>query len=155
MTPIRPHAFAVVIALLSVMGSAHTPPAVRYDDNKVLTIRHEDGWYAYVGIPLSAGLGRHHLDVNGEREPFSVADKAYREQRLTITNTRKVDPNEDDLKRIRAERGRKVAAKSHWTETLLPPRPARRSWRQPPAKSSSSATSSSRATWCTSTTARA
>ncbi len=140
MTPIRPHAFAVVIALLSVMGSAHsapraqqtpggvavvplgdhdTPPAVRYDDNKVLTIRHEDGWYAYVGIPLSAGLGRHHLDVNGEREPFSVADKAYREQRLTITNTRKVDPNEDDLKRIRAERGRKVAAKSHWTETLL------------------------------------
>ncbi|MEM7376923.1 MAG: peptidoglycan DD-metalloendopeptidase family protein [Pseudomonadota bacterium] len=94
-------------------------PDVEYGGAKVFTIRHEDGWYAYVGIPLDARTGRHDVSVNGQSEPFSVADKAYEEQHITITNTRKVDPNEDDLKRIRSERGRKVAAKTRWTDELL------------------------------------
>lgn len=101
------------------LGDHSTPPSVRYRDQRVLTIKHEDGWYAYVGIPLSAKTGRHTIDVNDTTDAFSVADKTYLEQHLTITNTRKVDPNEDDLKRIRSERGRKQSAKSHWTEDLL------------------------------------
>ncbi|MEM9602184.1 MAG: peptidoglycan DD-metalloendopeptidase family protein [Pseudomonadota bacterium] len=101
------------------LGEQAARPEVRYEGARVFTIRHEDGWYAYVGIPLDARTGRHDISVNGKVEPFSVADKAYEEQHITITNTRKVDPNEDDLKRIRSERGRKVAAKTRWTDELL------------------------------------
>lgn len=105
------------IAIVPIGQSAEEPEVV-YDGRPVLTIKHLDGWYAYIGIPLDAETGRHTFEVNGKSEPFSVAGKAYREQHLTITNTRKVDPNEDDLERIRSERGRKLTAKTHWSDEL-------------------------------------
>lgn len=63
---------------------------------------------AVVGIPLSAQTGEHELllryaDDTVETRHFHVSAKQYPEQRLTIDNPRMVNPNSQDLERIRVE----------------------------------------------------
>ena len=94
-------------------------PNATFEGRRVFTYPHLDGWYAYVGVPLNANIGTHELSVNGESYKFSVADKAYRTQSLTIKNKRKVNPNAADVERINGERGRKLAAKRFYSEELL------------------------------------
>ncbi len=106
------------IAILP-LGDFDSRPSVTYGDKRVLTVQHEDGWHAYVGIALSAKQGAHSVRVNGGDVQFTVNGKTYLEQRLTITNTRKVDPLEQDLERIRSERTRKANARLHWSDELL------------------------------------
>ncbi len=77
---------------------------VSYKDRPVLVV---DG-LAIVGIGLNAKPGDHALtlfDETGQvtKVSFPVFAKTYEEQRLTIANPRMVNPNEDDLKRIRGE----------------------------------------------------
>lgn len=94
-------------------------PEVKYKQDPVLVYPHEDSWYAYVGIPLNAKIGTHRLSVNGQDYRFSVADKHYKTQRLTIKNKRKVNPNKKDMQRITAEYGRKQTAKNYYSPELL------------------------------------
>ena len=94
-------------------------PNATYQGRPVFTYAHLDGWYAYVGVPLKAKLGTHQLSVNGADYSFSVADKAYKTQSLTIKNKRKVNPNAADVERINSERSRKLSAKRFYSDTLL------------------------------------
>ena len=93
-----------------VPGGIHSlilPPgiaAVTYAGRRVLVL---DGT-ALVGIPLSASLGKktltlHHDDGTTSSSHFTVVDKQYTEQRLTIANPKMVTPPEEDLARIRRE----------------------------------------------------
>ncbi|MEM9057499.1 MAG: M23 family peptidase, partial [Pseudomonadota bacterium] len=80
-----------------------------FDERRALVSCDDDRCHAVVGIPLSAAPGQtalHTLDATGARVDigFTVGDKAYATQRLTIANRRKVDPNAEDLARIIAER---------------------------------------------------
>ena len=86
-------------ALLVPGGAAVVPTASdairgEYKGERVLLARFEGEQYAIIGIPLSAkpGLQTFTLDNRaGETETlgFSIADKTYTEQRLTIkTNAR-------------------------------------------------------------------
>ena len=73
--------------------------------NKPVLIYHQ---VAVVGIGLSAQPGTHTIEIhheNGYRETrtFTVTAKQYTEQHLTIENPRMVNPNLEDLERIRAE----------------------------------------------------
>jgi murein DD-endopeptidase MepM/ murein hydrolase activator NlpD len=77
-------------------------------------------WVAIVGIPLSVSEGRHFLELGAEKIPFEVAAKAYREQRLTIKEKRKVNPNPDDLKRIKRESKEILAGLASWTPVEQP-----------------------------------
>ena len=77
---------------------------VTYDDKPVWVAEEEDRLYAVIGIPLSAKPGTHRLTTAKGSIPFSVTKKEYSVQRLTIENKRKVNPLEQDLKRIRGER---------------------------------------------------
>ena len=56
--------------------------------------------------------------LRGSSISVRISDKKYQEQHLTITNKRKVNPNEQDLKRIAQERSRKYKAKTLRTDTL-------------------------------------
>jgi len=94
-------------------------PQLTYHGRQVFAYPHLDGWYAYIGIPLNAKPGTHKLLVNGDDYPFSVADKAYETQSLTIKNKRKVNPNPEDVKRINSEQGRKLTAKRFFSAELL------------------------------------
>jgi len=63
---------------------------------------------AVVGIGLSASPGTHRIrihydDGREETRQFEVREKQYTEQRLTIDNPRMVNPDPQDLARIRSE----------------------------------------------------
>lgn len=85
-----------------------TPPAgattVTYKDQALLT----HGSKVYVGIPVKAEPGEHSLDIafgDGSTlaHTFTVQDKAYPEQRLTIKNRKMVNPDPESMARINSE----------------------------------------------------
>lgn len=99
-----------VVAADSVPGGLYLHPladgvtSVRYQDQPVLVFRQ----VAVVGISLDAEPGTHTLslgyaDGHTETRRFSVTDKQYTEQHLTIENPRMVNPLPEDLARIREE----------------------------------------------------
>jgi len=104
------------ITIVELPVATEQPPVVRYRKQRVMVQKRDGRWQAVVGLPLSIGSGEHRLHVEGLGAPlpFRVAGKAYAEQRLTIKNKRKVNPNAEDLERIRGERRRIDAALRHW-----------------------------------------
>ena len=91
------------------------PPLVTFNGNRTLTVEHDERWHALVGLPLGLEPGEHHIRVgdgngNHRRISFTVRPKEYEAQYITIKNKRKVNPNPDDLRRIRSESKRISAA---------------------------------------------
>ena len=77
-------------------------------------------WTAMVGIPLSAKSGQHNITIKSASEKksvtFDIVDKDYPAQYITIKNKRMVNPNADDLNRIKADRIPINKALDTWTE---------------------------------------
>lgn len=91
------------------------PPRVTFNGNRILTVRHDNRWHALVGLPLALDPGEHRIQVadgSGDKLPiaFTVQPKEYEAQYITLKNKRQVNPNPDDLKRIRQESKRISAA---------------------------------------------
>lgn len=85
----------------------------------------ERHWQAIVGIPLSAKPGQHQLTITSDqgkqhRMSFAVEPKAYKEQRITLTNKRQVNPLTADLERIKREKRIMVTAFKDWNTSLTP-----------------------------------
>ncbi len=102
------------------LGPASQPPQARYDGRRLLVTQDAGQWYALVGLSLDAKPGQHSIEVErdkGQRQQiaFTVTDKAYDTQRLTIKDKRKVEPNAADLERIRKESARIGAALTRFT----------------------------------------
>jgi murein DD-endopeptidase MepM/ murein hydrolase activator NlpD len=115
-----PHSAAVpggitMVDLGKALGKA---PLVRYNKHRVMVVKSDDHWQAVVGIPLTAKTGLHQLQIAGIdlQRSFRVYSKQYAEQHITIKDKRKVNPNKEDMKRIRAERGRINAALGYWSD---------------------------------------
>jgi len=87
-----------VIALPAEVESA------KYRNRPVMVVDDARTRYAVVGIPLSAGPGRHEIEAGGQAIAFTVKPKSYREQHLTIKDERKVNPYAEDMDRINHER---------------------------------------------------
>ncbi len=107
------------VAIVALPAGGEQPPRAWYRDRRVMVVRQGDGWYAVVGIPLSARPGRHTVTVQGARRnhiSFTVKEKRYREQHLTIKNRRMVNPDAEDLKRIRREKREIEAAFNRWRD---------------------------------------
>ena len=98
------------IAILRIPAGgapAGTPPQVSFQGTRVMVVPRPDGWLALVGLPLALKPGTYEIEVSGApatERSFTVADKAYPEQRLTIKDKRKVTPPPEDLDRIERER---------------------------------------------------
>ena len=90
-----------------------TPPAgatdIRFNNRPVMRLRDQ----ILVGIPLNHPLGAANLAyvLSGEdaSHSFSVVDKAYTEQHITLQNREMVNPNPEQLARIRGESWRQRA----------------------------------------------
>ncbi len=111
---------------IAVIPLSQSMPAY-YRGQRVMVLAQGPRHYAVVGIPLDATPGMHRLsrDVAGE-EPlasFEVQPKDYPQQHITIEDRRKVEPNAEDLRRIRAERQRIVRAFRSWREGVTPRMP--------------------------------
>ena len=116
---------AAVPGGVAVLATASNAVSARYRDERVLLAEFENTQFAIVGIPLSASPGNHNLtlvDAQGNTSTlnFTVTDKQYQEQRLTITNERQVNPNNDDMERITRESAEMAAAFSSWNDSLQP-----------------------------------
>jgi len=83
-------------------------PTATYNDRPVAVVASADRTRALVGIPLSTKPGWQQLQVTladgtPEQYEFVIEDKDYPKQYLTIKNKRKVNPNEQDMVRIRKD----------------------------------------------------
>ena len=96
------------------LSSAGQAPSATYDGKPVLVVKEQDTWRAIVGLPLTVKPGPAQItrrDAGGNRTlSFTVGSKKYPEQRITLKNTRQVNPNPADLKRIDAELAEQLRA---------------------------------------------
>lgn len=116
-----------VVAVPLELASA-TPPVAHYDHRRVMVVRHNGDWVALVGIPLATSPGKHRLHVRPAGKPartyaFTVRDKHYRAQYITLKNTHMVNPTKRELQRIARESTRIKAALGHWSDTVTVDRP--------------------------------
>ena len=116
------------IALIPLADlNSQSAPSAWYRGNRVMVIPTTDTpyaeqspWLAVIGIPLSAKPADEQLmKADGKRFPFRIDDKEYVEQRLTITNKRHVNPNQQDLARYKREKDEMTAAFKNWSSPEL------------------------------------
>ena len=156
--PPRP-AFAVALALALLAGTARAelpresavpggvvlieiadpaPPAVSFGGKRVMVLPHGTGWVAVVGIPLAQAPGPASVELRqGERREtrsFTIADKAYPTQKLTVA-PRQVDLSPEDAARVARETP--VLRKAMDTFTEAPPASLRLEQPVPGVRSSS------------------
>lgn len=95
-------------------------PLAYFHKQRVIVVGEPENWKAIVGIPLSIKAGIHKLNVTVNKVktnfPFTVIDKNYEKQYLTIKNKRKVNPNKLDIKRINRESAVIRKVKKHWRQ---------------------------------------
>ncbi len=106
-----------VVIPLEADGAAR--PTASFDGRRVLVIPDGESYAAIVGIPLKTAPGNYRIAARGATRrtyAFQVEPKRYAEQRLTITDTRKVNPSPGDQARIARETKRIAAVKAHWSE---------------------------------------
>ena len=110
------------VALIQIPG-AQEKPVITCDEKPVAVLRTGPSWTAMVGIPLLTPAGPQTLDITHDGRTsqiaFDVSGKDYPEQHLTITNKRKVNPNEEDMKRIRKDRTSIANAKRYRHPSIL------------------------------------
>jgi murein DD-endopeptidase MepM/ murein hydrolase activator NlpD len=105
------------------LGDTRTKPTASFNDVPVAVLRTTAGWRAMIGIPLSTKPGTHTVSVSDagltEARQFDVFKKQYDEQHITITNKRKVNPNAEDMKRIKKDRTSIANAKRYRHPDIL------------------------------------
>jgi murein DD-endopeptidase MepM/ murein hydrolase activator NlpD len=108
------------IAILPLPADV-SPATARYNGRRVLVTRQKGRRVAVIGLTLGTKPGRHRLQAQTRSGKsvsidFTVAAKAYAEQRITLKDKRKVNPEQQDLKRIRREQKQIRAALEHWSD---------------------------------------
>lgn len=96
-------------------------PKVFFYNNRTLVTANDTHWLALVGIPLSAKVGEHQITIKSNsktwQKTFTITDKEYPAQRLTIKKKRMVTGfTADDLKKINADKKIMAKAKKTWTK---------------------------------------
>ncbi|MCD5993811.1 peptidoglycan DD-metalloendopeptidase family protein [Pseudomonas sp. CDFA 602] len=93
------------------LGTGAQAPTATYQGKPVLVVK-EQGvrWLAIVGIPLTIKPGTQQLASGGRTLTFTVGNKNYPEQRITLKNKRQVNPNPEDTKRIEGELAEQIRA---------------------------------------------
>lgn len=102
------------VALLPLGSSDGTRPSAKFNGKPVMVVESGGAWVALVGLPLKTKPGNHKLSYRFGQHTgslsFEVEPKAYREQHLTITNKKMVNPEQRDLKRIRRDKAEILGA---------------------------------------------
>ncbi|MBC7751664.1 MAG: peptidoglycan DD-metalloendopeptidase family protein [Candidatus Saccharibacteria bacterium] len=88
------------IAVIEVSSDTTT---ASFGDRPVVLVVEDHKKYAIVGLPITIQTGVHLLNTDKAHFDFSVAEYAYPEQRLTITDQSKVAPDPEQLARYQRE----------------------------------------------------
>jgi len=95
------------VAVIDLGPGSPPAPTARWGEQALAVVRENEHWFALLGIPLDTLPGE--LEIKVQRASTSsrigvpVQVKNYPEQRLTIRDKHKVEPNADDLARIERE----------------------------------------------------
>jgi murein DD-endopeptidase MepM/ murein hydrolase activator NlpD len=97
------------------------PASVRYNGRRVLVTQRDANHIAAVGLSLGTKPGRYRLQAKDQQGKalaigFEVGAKDYEEQRITIEDKRKVNPEQRDMERINREKKLIDAALEHWSD---------------------------------------
>ena len=99
-------------------ADAAPAPQARFAGASVLVTRRNGAWQALVGLPLDLPAGEHRLEVltpsGTQAVAFTVRDKRYPEQRITLKNQGMVTLAPDDAERAGREIEEIRALKRHW-----------------------------------------
>lgn len=117
------------IALIDLGNDRNPPPQARWGDQPLAVVRAGGRWIALLGIPLDTLPGeleiRSFSGLTADVHTIPIRPYSYPEQRLTIKDQRKVDPDPDDLARIAREKAHTEAIKARFTssqpDTMLSP----------------------------------
>lgn len=110
------------IAVIALDNYDNAPRAL-YNRKPVMVVSNDKGDYSVlVGLPLAAKPGEHTLEVRGtsgkmEHINFTVTDREYERQYITIKNKRMVNPEKRDMTRISKEQQRIRKALASWSPT--------------------------------------
>ncbi|MGB8148445.1 MAG: M23 family peptidase, partial [Azonexus sp.] len=92
------------VAVIDLGPASQPAPTARRGEQSLAVVKDSGRWFALFGIPLDTDPGETEISVfSGSTATIrnvAVRGKAYPEQRLTIKDKRKVDPDPDDLARI-------------------------------------------------------
>src|SRR5437868_4714825 len=92
------------------LGSSAQAPKASYQGKPVLVVKEQNNWLAIVGVPLTVKPGSQSLSSGGRNLSFTVGNKKYPEQHITLKNTQQVNPNPANLKRIEGELAEQIQA---------------------------------------------
>ncbi|SDW06873.1 Peptidase family M23 [Pseudomonas syringae] len=93
------------------LGSSAQAPTATYQGKPVLVVKEQGArWLAIVGIPLTVKPGTQQVTSGGRTLNFTVGNKKYPEQHITLKNKRQVNPNPEDNKRIEGELAEQLRA---------------------------------------------
>ena len=116
------------VAIIPLSGlPAEIKPTAWYKSNRVMVLSSKStqyadqaSWIAVAGIPLKAKPdNKQHLRASATSFYFTIKDKAYKSQYLTVKNKRHVNPDPEDVKRWRSEKAKMTAAFNSWSEPTL------------------------------------
>lgn len=96
------------VAVIDLGPVAQVTPTARWGEQAIAVVSDRGHWYALLGIPLDTLPGDLEIGVffgaTATTKRLAIQLKNYPEQRLTIKDKRKVEPNPDDLARIEREK---------------------------------------------------
>jgi len=96
-------------------------PRAWLGEQQVFVAANGNEWVAVVGLALDTFPGTYALRVEGaddsRRVDFTVANKTYPEQRITLKDTRKVELSPSDLARVESELAVIRQLKQHWRDS--------------------------------------
>jgi len=108
------------IAVIDLGPTGSAAPTARWGEQPLAVVRQSGRWFALLGIPLDTLPGDFDISIfSGSTvtiRPIAVHIKNYPEQRLSIKDKRKVEPNPDDLARIEREQKITEAIKRHFAD---------------------------------------
>ncbi len=113
------------IAHVRISSATLPRPAVRLGERPVLVRKEGKHWMAWVGVPLDQPPGTLTLDIregtHARTLAVTVKRKAYPVQHLRVKNKRMVNPNPDDLARIKREAATQSEVKTLFRTEERPP----------------------------------
>lgn len=113
------------IALLKLGHVNEEAPTVTFGEEKAMLIHDGNkGWLALIGVPLDAKSGEKKVDVKfGNKtlvKTFTVNNKKYKEQHITLKSNKRVNLSQEDLDRHYKEKKKMTSALSEYSESVRP-----------------------------------
>lgn len=109
------------IAVVQLDSDRLPAPTAQWGEQPLAVVRDKGRWHALLGIPLDTLPGELEIRVfsgsTAATHNIAIRPRNYPEQRLTIKDQRKVEPDPDDLARIAREKAHTEILKASFSST--------------------------------------